>query len=61
MRRIDLRKAQAARSSTIRVINRRIVLNCVRERELISRASSLPARRRNMSNCESVRLFVEGF
>src|SRR2546428_2586332 len=38
MRRIDLRKAQAARSSTIRDINRQIVLNYVREREPISRA-----------------------
>src|ERR671927_1879140 len=39
MRRIDLRKAQAARSSTIRDINRQIVLNYVREREPISRAA----------------------
>ena len=38
MRRIDLRKAQAARSSTIRDINRQIVLNYVRDREPISRA-----------------------
>ena len=38
MRRIDLEKAQAARSSTIRDINRQIVLNYVREREPISRA-----------------------
>ena len=38
MRRIDLRTAQAARSSTIRDINRQIVLNYVREREPISRA-----------------------
>lgn len=38
MRRIDLRKAQAARASTIRDINRQIVLNYVREREPISRA-----------------------
>lgn len=38
MRRIDLRKAQAARSNTIRDINRQIVLNYVREREPISRA-----------------------
>ena len=38
MRRIDLRKAQAARSSTIRDINRQIVLNYVRERQPISRA-----------------------
>ncbi|HYN84046.1 MAG TPA: ROK family transcriptional regulator [Pyrinomonadaceae bacterium] len=38
MRRIDLKKAQAARSSTIRDINRQIVLNYVREREPISRA-----------------------
>lgn len=38
MRRINLRKAQAARSSTIRDINRQIVLNYVREREPISRA-----------------------
>jgi hypothetical protein len=44
----------------MRGINRRVVLDYVRDRELISRASSLPARRRNMSNCESVRLFVEG-
>lgn len=38
MRRIDLKKAQAARASTIRDINRQIVLNYVREREPISRA-----------------------
>jgi predicted NBD/HSP70 family sugar kinase len=38
MRRIDLKKAQAARSSTIRDINRQIVLNYVRDREPISRA-----------------------
>ena len=38
MQRIDLRKAQAARASTIRDINRQIVLNYVREREPISRA-----------------------
>ncbi|HEX7177652.1 MAG TPA: ROK family transcriptional regulator [Pyrinomonadaceae bacterium] len=38
MRRIDLRTAQTARSSTIRDINRQIVLNYVREREPISRA-----------------------
>src|SRR5919206_1509 len=38
MRRINLRKAQAARSSTIRDINRQIVLNYVRDREPISRA-----------------------
>jgi predicted NBD/HSP70 family sugar kinase len=38
MRRIDLRTAHAARSSTIRDINRQIVLNYVREREPISRA-----------------------
>src|SRR5918997_5717387 len=38
MRRLDLTKTQAARSSTIRDINRRIVLNYVREREPISRA-----------------------
>ncbi len=38
MRRIDLKKAQAARSHTIRDINRQIVLNYVREREQISRA-----------------------
>lgn len=38
MRRLDLRKAQAARLSTIRDINRQIVLNYVREREPISRA-----------------------
>ena len=37
MRRIDLKKAQAARSSTIRDINRQIVLNYVRDREPISR------------------------
>jgi len=39
MRRIDLRKAQAANINTIRDINRQIVLNYVREREPISRAS----------------------
>ena len=38
MRRVDLRKAQAARLNTIRDINRQIVLNYVREREPISRA-----------------------
>ena len=38
MRRLDLRKAQAARGNTIRDINRQIVLNYVREREPISRA-----------------------
>lgn len=39
MRRINLRKAQAARLGTIRDINRQIVLNYVREREPISRAA----------------------
>ena len=39
MRRLDLRKAQAANINTIRDINRQIVLNYVREREPISRAS----------------------
>src|SRR5881275_189264 len=38
MRRIDLTKAQAARSSTIRDINRQFVLNYIRDRETISRA-----------------------
>src|ERR671933_210482 len=38
MRRIDLKRVQAARSSTIRDINRQIVLNYVRDREPISRA-----------------------
>ena len=38
MRRLDLRKTQAARLNTIRYINRQIVLNYVREREPISRA-----------------------
>lgn len=38
MRRIDLRKAQPAHFSTMRDINRQIVLNYVREREPISRA-----------------------
>ena len=38
MRRIDLKKAQVARSSTIRDINRQIVLNYVRDRGPISRA-----------------------
>ena len=38
MRRIDLKNVQAARPSTIRDINRQIVLNYVREREPISRA-----------------------
>jgi predicted NBD/HSP70 family sugar kinase len=38
VRRIDLKRAQAARSHTIRNINRQIVLNYVREREPISRA-----------------------
>jgi predicted NBD/HSP70 family sugar kinase len=38
LRRLDLRKTQAARLNTIRDINRQIVLNYVREREPISRA-----------------------
>ena len=38
MRRIDLKKAQPARFSTMRDINRQIVLNYVRERGPISRA-----------------------
>src|ERR1700754_2888936 len=38
MRRIDLRKAQPAHFSTMRDINRQIVLNYVRERGPISRA-----------------------
>lgn len=38
MRRLDLKKAQAAHLNTIRDINRQIVLNYVREREPISRA-----------------------
>lgn len=38
MRRLDLTKAQAARSSTIRDINRQFVLNYIRDREPISRA-----------------------
>ncbi len=38
MRRLDLKRAQAARLNTIRYINRQIVLNYVREREPISRA-----------------------
>jgi predicted NBD/HSP70 family sugar kinase len=38
MRRIDLTKAQAARSSTIRDINRQFVLNYIRDSEAISRA-----------------------
>ena len=38
MRRIDLKKAQTARLTTIRDINRQRVLNYVREREPISRA-----------------------
>jgi predicted NBD/HSP70 family sugar kinase/predicted transcriptional regulator len=38
VRRLDLKKAQAARLNTIRDINRQIVLNYVREREPISRA-----------------------
>ena len=39
MRRIDLRKVQAANPHTIRDINRQIVLNYVREKEPISRAT----------------------
>ena len=39
MRRIDLKKVQAANLHTIRDINRQIVLNYVREREPISRAT----------------------
>ncbi|MCU1267832.1 MAG: hypothetical protein JWM21_4150 [Acidobacteria bacterium] len=39
MRRIDLSKVQAANPHTIRDINRQIVLNYVREREPISRAT----------------------
>ena len=38
MRRIDLKKANVARSNTIRDINRQIVLNYVRERGPISRS-----------------------
>ncbi|HEY6802041.1 MAG TPA: ROK family transcriptional regulator [Pyrinomonadaceae bacterium] len=38
MRRLDLKKAHAARGNTIRDFNRQIVLNYVREREGISRA-----------------------
>jgi predicted NBD/HSP70 family sugar kinase len=38
VRRIDLKKVQAARLNTIRDINRQIVLNYVRDREPISRA-----------------------
>ncbi len=38
MRRVDLKSAQAAHSSTIRGINRQIVLNYVRDRGAISRA-----------------------
>jgi predicted NBD/HSP70 family sugar kinase len=38
LRRIDLKRAQAAGAKTIRHINRHIVLNYVREREPISRA-----------------------
>ena len=38
MRRINLTKTQAARSSTIRDINRQFVLNYIRDREPISRA-----------------------
>lgn len=38
MRRIDLKKVQTARASTVRGINRRIVLNYVRDRQPISRA-----------------------
>jgi predicted NBD/HSP70 family sugar kinase len=39
MRRIDLKKANVARSKTIRYINRQIILNYVRERGPISRAN----------------------
>jgi len=39
VRRIDLRTVQAANPHTIRDINRQIVLNYVREREPISRAT----------------------
>ncbi len=39
LRRLDLRRTQAARPNTIRDINRQIVLNYVREREPISRAA----------------------
>src|SRR5215831_19915016 len=38
MRRIDLKKVQTADRTTVRNINRQIVLNYVREREPISRA-----------------------
>jgi predicted NBD/HSP70 family sugar kinase len=38
LRRLDLRKTQAAHRDTVRDINRQIVLNYVREREPISRA-----------------------
>lgn len=39
MRRINLKKANVARSDTIRYINRQIVLNYVREKQPISRAA----------------------
>jgi DNA-binding MarR family transcriptional regulator len=39
LRRLDLKKTQAARPKTIRDINRQIVLNYIREREPISRAT----------------------
>jgi len=39
VRRINLKKAQTARLATVRDINRQIVLNYVREREPISRAT----------------------
>lgn len=39
MRRINLKKVQTARLATVRDINRQIVLNYVREREPISRAT----------------------
>ena len=38
MRRIDLKRDSVARADTIRSINRRIILNYVRERSPISRA-----------------------
>ena len=39
LRRINLKKANVARADTIRYINRQIVLNYIREKEPISRAS----------------------
>jgi predicted NBD/HSP70 family sugar kinase len=65
MRKIDLQKAksQVARSNTIRNINKRIVLNYVREREPISRAEIAKQTALQRSTVSSIvnSLIEEGF